>query len=101
MLFTENESNFRRVFGYPAGSPYVKDSFHEYVIGGMKEAVNPAQKGTKCAAHYRFKIAPGASVPVRLKLTNVEPKDGIANPFDTSFEKTFELRLAEADQFYA
>src|SRR6266849_5432985 len=76
MLFTENETNFRRVFGYPAGSPYVKDSFHEYVIDGVKEAVNPAQKGTKCAARYRFKIAPGASVTLRLRLTNIDPHLG-------------------------
>ena len=101
MLFTENETNFQRVFGYPDKSPYVKDGFHEYVIGGVKEAVNPAQKGTKCAARYRFKIAPGASVTVRLRLTNAEPKDGVPNPFDAIFEKTFELRRGEADQFYA
>jgi hypothetical protein len=101
MLFTENETNYQRVFGYPDKSSYVKDSFHEYVIGGVKEAVNPAQKGTKCAARYRSKITPGASVTLRLRLTNVEPKDGVANPFDAAFEKTFELRRGEADQFYA
>jgi hypothetical protein len=101
MLFTENETNYQRAFGYPDKSPYVKDSFHEYVIAGVKEAVNPAQKGTKCAARYRSKIAPGASVTVRLRLTNAEPKDGVPNPFDAAFEKTFELRRGEADQFYA
>ena len=101
MLFTENETNFQRVFGFPDGSQYVKDSFHAYVIGGVKEAVNPAQKGTKCAAHYQAKIAPGASVTLRLRMTNVEPRDGVANPFDATFEKTFELRRGEADQFYA
>jgi hypothetical protein len=101
MIFTENETNFERVFGFPDKNPYVKDSFHEYVVGGVKEAVNPAQKGTKCAAHYRFKIAPGASVTIRLRLTNVDPKDSAASPFDESFEKIFELRRAEADQFYA
>jgi hypothetical protein len=101
MLFTENETNFQRVFGFPVGNPYVKDSFHEYVIGGVKEAVNPAQKGTKCAARYRSNIAPGGCVTLRLRLTNVEPKEGVANPFDPSFEKTFELRRTEADQFYA
>jgi len=101
MLFTENETNFRRVFNYPAGSPYVKDSFDDYLIGGMKEAVNPAQVGTKCAAHYHLKIAPGASVTLRLRLSNVEPKDGGANAFGEAFEKIFEQRRAEADQFYA
>jgi hypothetical protein len=101
MLFTENETNFQRVFGIPDGSPYVKDSFHSYVIGGVKEAVNPAQKGTKCAALYRSKIAPGGSITLRLRMTNVEPKDGVANPFDAAFEKAFDLRRGEADQFYA
>jgi glycogen debranching enzyme len=101
MLFTENETNFPRVFGFAVASPYVKDSFHEYVIGGVKEAVNPAQKGTKCAAHSHFKIAPGASVTLRLRLTNVEPSDSVANPFDASFEKIFDQRRGEADQFYA
>ncbi len=100
MMFTENETNFERVFGYPSGTPYVKDSFHKYVIDGVKEAVNPAQKGTKCAAHYRFKIAPGASATIRLRLTNVEPVLGGANPFDGEFEKMFDLRRGEADQFY-
>ena len=101
MLFTENETNFLRIFNFPAGSPYVKDSFHDYVIGGVQEAVNPAQKGTKCAARYHIKIAPGASATLRLRMTNVEPKDGAAKPFDSAFEKTFDVRRAEADQFYA
>jgi len=101
MLFTENETNLKRVFNLPAGSPYAKDSFHEYVIGGLKEAVNPAQKGTKYAARYNFRIAAGASVTVRLRLTNEEPKDGAAKPFDDSFEKMFDLRRGEADEFYA
>ena len=30
---------------FQTGSPYVKDSFHDYVIEGVKEAVNPAQTG--------------------------------------------------------
>jgi hypothetical protein len=101
LLFTENETNFKRVFGFECNSPYVKDSFHDYVVGGVKEAVNPALKGTKCAAYYRFKIAPGAAVTLRLRLTNVEPKDFVANPFDGSFEKIFTQRKGEADQFYA
>jgi hypothetical protein len=101
MLFTENETNFLRVFGFYTSAKYVKDSFHDYVINGARDAVNPAQKGTKCAARYRLKIAPGASATVRLRLTKIEPKTGSAPPFDDSFEKTFELRRGEADEFYA
>jgi hypothetical protein len=101
MLFTENETNFQRVFGFPNATPYVKDSFHDYLLHGAKEAVNPLQKGTKCAAHYRVKIAAGASTTIRLRLTNAEPTAGIANPFGPEFEKMFDLRRGEADQFYA
>ncbi|MGD0907559.1 MAG: glucosidase [Candidatus Acidiferrales bacterium] len=101
MLFTENETNFRRVFNFNNATPYVKDSFNDYLLHGAREAVNPAQKGTKSAAHYHVKIAPGASTTIRLRLTNAEPRTGSANPFDDGFEKMFELRIAEADQFYA
>jgi hypothetical protein len=101
MLFTENETNFQRVFGFQNATPYVKDSFHDYLLHGAKDAVNPAQTGTKCAAHHHAKIAPGASTTIRLRLTNVEPKSGAANPFDADFEKMFDLRRGEADQFYA
>ncbi|HVA94830.1 MAG TPA: glucosidase [Candidatus Dormibacteraeota bacterium] len=101
MLFTENETNFKRVFDYVNATPYVKDGFHDYVVNGIREAVNPAQTGTKCAARHHLQIAPGASATIRLRLTDVEPVPGAANPFGPEFEKTFELRHAEADQFYA
>ena len=54
LMFTENESNASRLWGQPNPSPYVKDGFHECVISGKQEAVNPAKRGTKAAAHYRF-----------------------------------------------
>ncbi len=123
MLFTENETNFQRVFNFPNATPYVKDSFHDFLVHGARGAVNPAQTGTKCAAHYRARIAPGASVTLRLRLTNNDPHtDGLqapaqigassvnadparhaqaANPFGEDFEKTFDLRREEADQFYS
>ena len=123
MLFTENETNFQRVFNFPNATPYVKDSFHDFLVHGARGAVNPAQTGTKSAAHYRARIAPGASVTLRLRLTNNDPHtDGLqapaqtgalsvnadparhaqaANPFGEDFEKTFDLRREEADQFYS
>ena len=119
MIFTENETNFQRVFGIPNTKPYVKDSFDDYLLHGVSGAVNPAQEGTKCAALHRFKIAPGGSEILRLRLVNAEPHsgglpfaaqgkqvepapaDGTGNPFGPDFEKVFALRLAEADQFYA
>src|ERR1700726_1239664 len=32
MLFTENETNFQRVFGSPNATPYVKDSFDDFLL---------------------------------------------------------------------
>jgi hypothetical protein len=58
-LFTENETNNERLFGSPNLSPYVKDAFHEAVVHGRQEAVNPKEYGTKAAPHYVLEIPPG------------------------------------------
>jgi len=42
LLFTENESNASRLWGQPNPSPYVKDAFHEYVVSGKQDVVNPS-----------------------------------------------------------
>ena len=34
------------------GTAFAKDAFHEYVVHGQTEAVNPANIGTKFAPHY-------------------------------------------------
>jgi hypothetical protein len=98
-LFTDNETNFARVFGTANVSRYVKDAFHEYVVHGRQDAVNPADIGTKAAFHYRFEIDAGASVTVRLRLaaTDAFPTD----PFGSEFDETFADRMREADEFYA
>ena len=54
LLFTENESNRERLFGVPNPTPFVKDAFHRYLIQGEASAVNPAQTGSKAAAHYHL-----------------------------------------------
>ncbi|HEX5504134.1 MAG TPA: hypothetical protein VFW96_16020 [Thermomicrobiales bacterium] len=71
LLFTENETNNLRLFGAPSASPYVKDAFHEYLIGGRPEAVNPARTGTKAAARYTRTIAPGETATLRLRFAAV------------------------------
>ena len=98
LLFTENETNFKRIFGGENRTPYVKDSINDYLVHGAREAVNPAQTGTKAAADYRVKIAPGASVTLRLRLTNQAPAGAaFGRPYDSIFVE----RIAEADEFYA
>jgi len=95
LLFTENETNNQRLFQQPNRTPYVKDAFHNYVISGANDAVNPANEGTKAAAHYALTVPAGGSQTVRLRLANHRPKDGFAD-----FEAAFTGRISEADEFY-
>ena len=96
-LFTENETNATRIFGVPNRSPYVKDGINNYIVSGQKEAVNPEQKGTKTAAHYRLVLEPGECKVVRLRLSDVAcDRD---DPFG-DFDDVLELRHKEADLFY-
>ncbi len=95
LLFTENESNAERLWNQPSASPYVKDAFHAYIVSGRSEAVNPERVGTKAAAHFALDVPAGGSQMVRLRLSAAKPRD----PF-IGFEKTFESRIADADEFY-
>ena len=96
ILFTENETNQEKLFGFANGSPYVKDAFHRYVVDGEAGAVNPAQEGTKAAAWYRQTIASGSDAVFRLRLSSQDQQE----PFQ-DFEAIFDQRRQEADNFYA
>jgi glycogen debranching enzyme len=98
LLFTENETNFRRLSQIDNPQPYVKDAFHARVVDGQAEAVNPARAGTKAAAHYRLRLGPGETAAVRLRLRS-RPPDGSA--FGEAFDRLLAQRRREADEFYA
>jgi hypothetical protein len=95
-LFTENETNFQRLYGSENFCPFVKDSFHEYLISGRKTATNPSLRGTKVAPVYRMKLAAGESRIVYLRLVSVADWDGRpqADP------GVFDSRKSETDEFY-
>jgi len=100
LLFTENETNHERLFqGQANESPYVKDGINEYVIHGNQNAVNPDQRGTKVAAHYRIHVPGGQAAVTRLRLSKI-PAQASSPPFGEGFERVFEQRLREADEFY-
>src|SRR5262249_49444379 len=67
LLFTENETNAERIFKKPNASPWVKDAIDRYVVQGKKDAVNPAQIGTKLAAHYQITVEAGTRAAIRLR----------------------------------
>ena len=98
-LFTENETNAERLFGAPNATPFVKDAFHEYVVRGRTQAVNPDRTGTKAAALYRVDIPAGGEAVLRLRLSAEGEASG--KPLGPGFDGVFADRRREADAFYA
>ena len=70
LLFTENETNFERLWNAPNPGTYVKDAFHRRVVGEEEGAANPARTGTKCAAWSVVTAAAGESASVDLILAS-------------------------------
>ena len=107
VLFTENETNNRRLFGKPNVTRFVKDGINNYIVSGERESVGMAGPGTKASFHYRMEIGPGQSTTVRLRLTDVPPsklaetyREAVGDPFGSHFDNMFALRRNEADEFY-
>ncbi len=98
LLFTENETNTRRLYGHDNGTRFAKDGINDFVVHGDIDAVNPARIGTKAAARYRLTIPAGETVTVKLRLTDATV---IKNPLGKEFDRTFALRQQEADEYYA
>src|ERR1051325_8096036 len=96
VLWTENESNYRRLYGTENPDLYVKDAFHEFVVNGRKNAVNPVPERSKAAPHWVLDIPAGKSVVVKMRLADGELK----TPFG-DFDKVIETRIKDADEFYA
>ncbi len=98
LLFTENETNTRRIFGVENRSPYVKDSINDYVVHGRKEPVNPEKRGTKVAADFQRSVPAGASRVIRPRLNRAEPSSSAegngdpSGPFDSRFDEVFQSR---------
>ncbi len=96
LLFTENETNVRRLYGSENPDLFVKDGFHDYLVHGKKAAVNSVPEGSKVAPHFVLDVPAGKTMTVRLRLVDGEPKTPFAD-----FEKTMDARRREADEFYA
>lgn len=94
-IFTENETNFEKLYGVPNHSPYVKDGFHRYIIEGEKGAINPQKEGTKATSVIHKVVGAGETLVVKLRLTSSQTE----RPFD-DFEGIFKQRQKEADEFY-
>lgn len=95
-LFTENETNTEKLYNQPNATPFVKDAFHTAVTQNNYEAFAEKKSGTKFSPMYEFDVAAQSSVTIKLRLS----KDVLQKPFDANYEKTFDQRIAETDEFY-
>ncbi|CAH2598996.1 Glucosidase [Rhodovastum atsumiense] len=97
LLFCENETNFRRLYGIDVPGP-CKDGINDCVIGGDEAAVSAQPQGTKCAAWYVLDLGPGATAQIRLRFRPATPKavDAFAD-----FATILRARITETDEFYA
>jgi hypothetical protein len=97
LLFTENETNTQRLFGYDGGARYTKDAFHRFIVHGESDALNPEARGTKAAARYQVSLEAGARTTLQLRLNASGPAH---TTFGADFARVFETRQREADEFY-
>jgi hypothetical protein len=95
IYFCDNETNVSRLYGVPAVG-FFKDAIHSRVVHGARQAVSPADTGTKAAAHFRWHVPARAAVVVRARLRR---PDG-ARAFE-AFDAVVDARRREADEFYA
>ena len=98
LVFTENDTNNQRIFNYENPSPYVKDGINDFVVHGVKTAVNPNDYGTKAAAHYVSTVASGETMIVRLRLSPTPPAS--AERLNGTFDTQIAQQRAEAEEFY-
>ncbi|MGH9285943.1 MAG: MGH1-like glycoside hydrolase domain-containing protein, partial [Acidimicrobiales bacterium] len=94
LLFCENDSNARRLWGLDGPAPYPKDGINDHVVHGAA-TVNPGGFGTKAALRYRLSVPAGATREIRLRLS---PEGG---DLGAGLARVMKQRAREADQFYA
>ncbi len=96
----KTKPTFARVFQCgESGNGYFKDAFHDYVIHGAKDAVNPEQRGHKGGgALSSSTLRRRASATVRLRMRPASLQQTMLSP---DFEQVFTDRMREADEFYA
>jgi hypothetical protein len=93
LLFTENESNCLRLWGWQGTESYSKDAFHRHLIQNEQNAVNPDETGSKACGVYRMELEPGGSKVLHFRLHSGDTPA-------PDFHQVFLDRMAEADDFY-
>ncbi|SDC87173.1 MGH1-like glycoside hydrolase domain-containing protein [Niabella drilacis] len=96
-LFTDNETNFEKLFGRPNNSIFVKDAFQDAIIEGTNtEALRNRKHGTRFAPVFKRSVNAGETIAIYCRLTS----QATQQPFDDAFLQLFDKRRGEADAFY-
>mgnify|MGYP001053737352 CR=1 FL=1 len=95
LLFCENDTNVRKLYGGDQTEGTFKDGINDFIVEGNASAVNFDGAGTKAAAHFNVTVAGGSAVTLRLRLTNAEMR----RPFDDADAIVARAQNA-ADTFY-
>ena len=100
LLFCDNETNLRRLYGVPSSSRWPKDGINDHVVSGA-DTVNPDRRGTKVAAWYRLNVGPGQTAQLRLRLRPEGSGPDAVTALGADFTRVEAQRRDEADEFYA
>jgi hypothetical protein len=111
ILFCDNDTNARRLFGQSQAVGHFKDAFHEFIVQGNLSAISPDSDGTKAGALYLLTVDAGKSAQIRLRLTGSrgresassgqgQRKAAAATDSFADFDSIFANRVREADEFY-
>jgi len=95
-LFCNNASNPARLWGDQSQQGFWKDAFHDLLVHGRADAVNPQAQGTKAGVWYRFELPGRGGKQLRLRLSRNHSTESFAD-----FDLVFATRIREADQYYA
>ena len=111
ILFCDNDTNGRRLFGQSQAVGHFKDAFHEFIVQGNLSATSPDSDGTKAGALYLLTMDAGKSAQIRLRLTGSRGQESApsgqgqrtaaaATDSFADFDSIFANRVLEADEFY-
>lgn len=94
LLFCDNETNLKKLYGTDNANPYSKDGINEFLVHKNNKAINNNAFGTKVAINYDITVPGNGSTTIRLRLN--AGKDQSFEDFDALFN----ARVQEADEFY-
>ncbi len=97
LLFTENETNKKKIFHIDNETPFVKDAFHDAVIKDDFGIFKDKTTGTKFSPLYKVNIEPGDTARFRLRISR---KKDLIKPLGNDYQSAFTKSKSEADEFY-